>query len=81
MNLDEKEGQIICLLYIVIETDDFGMENIFEQMRRYKGKVNRKTFFQKGSKRSIVCLEEADRLTGDDRKQFAEKVVNDQTIQ
>jgi hypothetical protein len=24
--------------FIVIDTDDFGMENIFEQMRKYKGK-------------------------------------------
>ncbi|CAF0804131.1 unnamed protein product [Adineta ricciae] len=36
-------------------TDAFGMENIFEQMRRYK--------------------EEADQLTGDERKQFAEKII------
>ncbi|CAF0831599.1 unnamed protein product [Rotaria sordida] len=36
-------------------TDDFGMENIFEQMQRYK--------------------EEADQLTGDERKRFAEKVI------
>ncbi|CAF1013569.1 unnamed protein product [Adineta ricciae] len=37
------------------DTDAFGMENIFEQMRRYK--------------------EEADQLTGDERKQFAEKII------
>ncbi|CAF0868746.1 unnamed protein product [Adineta steineri] len=37
------------------ERDAFGMENIFEQMQRYK--------------------EEADQLTGDERKQFAEKVI------
>jgi len=37
------------------DTDAFGMENIFEQMQRYK--------------------EEADQLTGDERKQFAEKVI------
>lgn len=37
------------------DIDPFGMENIFEQMKRYK--------------------EEADRLTGDERKEFAEKVI------
>ncbi|CAF2397918.1 unnamed protein product [Rotaria sp. Silwood2] len=41
--------------FIVIVTDAFGMENIFEQMQKYK--------------------EEADQLTGDERKRFAEKVI------
>ncbi|UJR27538.1 hypothetical protein I4U23_008820 [Adineta vaga] len=37
------------------DKDAFGMENIFEQMKKYK--------------------EEADQLTGDERKQYAEKVI------
>jgi hypothetical protein len=45
------------------------MENIFEQMRKYKGKKIRTKKFQ-----WCYYLEEADQLTGDERKQFAEKV-------
>jgi hypothetical protein len=33
LNLDEKRRTD----NFVIDTDDFGMENIFEQMRKYKG--------------------------------------------
>jgi hypothetical protein len=57
---------------LFIDTDDFGMENIFEQMKKYKGKeiLDLKFFFFCKN----YCLEEADQLTGDERKQFAEKV-------
>ncbi len=72
MNLDENKwiDNYLCL----IDIDAFGMENIFEQMRKYKGKNIITNIFSYKQKQSR-CLEEADQLTGDERKDFAEKVL------
>ena len=50
------------------------MENIFEQMRRYKGKNEQNTSDWNDIFSFVFVVEEADQLTGDERKQFAEKV-------
>jgi hypothetical protein len=74
LNLDEKKKETRrtdnLSDLIIEETDAFGMENIFEQMRKYKGKGNLFSHYKQ-----FTCLEEADQLTGDERKQFAEKVI------
>jgi hypothetical protein len=45
MNLDEKRRRTDNLSdFIIEELDAFGMENIFEQMKKYKGKRTNNRF-------------------------------------